>query len=326
MLMPRLVIGIVVLGAMVLAVDTVSGENPSPGLRTGYPNKPVRIVASEPGGGTDFIARILAQEISGSLGQNVIVDNRASTILGQLVAKASPDGYTLLLSGSNLWIGPFLQNVPYDPVKDFLPVTLVTSQPAVLVVHPSVSANSVKDLIGLARAKPGELNYGSASTGTITHLAAELFKAMAGVKIVRIPYKGVGPALTDLIAGQVQLMFPVGAGTLPHIKAGRLRALAVTSAQPSALFPGLPTVATTLPGYDSQATQGMFAPAKTPAPIINRLNQEIVRILHRADVKERFFNAGIESIGSSPQEFAAAIKSEMNRLGKVIKDAGIREN
>ena len=293
-----------------------------------FPTKPVRIVTLEPGGGTDFAARLIAQGLAGNFGHPVIVDNRGGAngiIAVQVVAKALPDGYTLLINGSPVWLLPLLQdNVPYDPVKDLSPIALVTAAPNVLVVHPSSPANSVKELVALAKAKPGTLNYGSAATGGSPHLAAELFKALAGVNIVRIPYKGAVLALNDVIGGQVQVMFPTAATVAPHLKSGKLKVLAVTTAQPSALFPGLPTVAASVPGYESASVIGVFAPAATPAALVTRLNQEIVRVVNRADVKEKFFNSGVETVGNTPAQFAATIKSEMTRMGRVIKDAGIR--
>ena len=290
-----------------------------------YPNKPIRFVTSEVGGGTDFAARVIAQALSGVIGQQVVVENRPGSVIpAHVVAKALPDGYTLLLNGSSLLFLPFMMDkLPYDTVKDFAPVTLAHKSPNVLVLHPSVAVTSVKELIELAKAKRGELNYASSGSGSSVHLAAELFKSMAGVNIVRIVYRGSGPALIDLMAGQVSLMFATPGSAAPHVRSGKVKALAVTSAQPSALFPGLPTVASGLPGYESVSTNGVLAPAGTPAAIINRLNQEIVRVLQRPDVKEKFFNAGSEVIGSSPQQFAATIKSEMAKWGKVIKDANI---
>jgi tripartite-type tricarboxylate transporter receptor subunit TctC len=264
--------------------------------------------------------------MTGSLGQQVIVDNRPTGVMsGQIVSKAQPDGYTLVLSGSILWIMPFLQSVPFDPVKDFSPITLTVSTPNIVVVHPALPVKSVKELIALARSKPGRLNYGTSGTGTANHLAAELFKLMAGVDIVSIKYKSPGAALTDVIAGEVQMMFATAASVAPHIKSARLRSLAVTSNRPSALAPDLPTVAASgLPGYEVETINGILAPAKTPAALITRLNQEIVRALHSADVKEKLFSAGVEAVGSSPEQLAAAIKSEMDRMGRLIKDAGIR--
>ncbi len=302
----------------VLGAGTVCGQT--------YPTKPIRIVTSDPGAGNDFTARLIAQGLTVSLGKQVVVENRpAGVIPGEIVSKARPDGYTLLVYGNNLWIGQLLQNTPYDPVRDFSPITMISRAPNVLVVHPSVPANSVTELLALARSRPGELNYASGSIGSSSHLAAELFKHMGGVNMTWIPYKGGGPAMTALIGGQVQLSFGTAAAVAPHTKSGRLRALAVTSAQPSALLPGLPTIAASdLPGYESVAIYGIFAPAGTPESLINRLNREIVLVLNGADVKERLFNAGAEIVGGSPQEFAAAIKSDTIRVGKMIKDAGIR--
>lgn len=290
-----------------------------------YPNKPIRIVTSEAGGGNDIQARLVAQGLAGALGEQVVVENRPSGVIpGEIVSKAPPNGYTLLLYNNTLWIGPLLQNTPYDVVRDLAPVTSVAKGANVLVVNPATPVKSVADLVALARAKPGELNYGSSGTGASNHLAGELFRAMAGVNIVRINYKGAGPALTALLAGELQLMFPTAGAVTPHVRAGRVRALAVTSAEPTALFPGVPTVAASLPGYESISIYGVFAPAKTPRTIIDKLNEEIVRFLNRADVKEKFFNAGMETVGGPPEQLAATVKSEMARMSKVIRDAGIR--
>lgn len=291
-----------------------------------YPVKPIRIVMGQAGSGIDMVARVIAQGISAPLGQPVIVDNRAGTVAVEAVAKAPPDGYTLLFFGPTAWLAPFLlDTVPYDPVKDLSPITLAVTSPNTLVVHPSMPVKSVKELIALAKARPGELNYASGAAGSSNHLAAELFKAMAGVNIVRVAYKGVPLALNAVIGGQVEMSFPDAGTGSPHVKSGRIRALAVTSAKPSALAPGLPTLAGSgLPGYEAQLILGMFAPAGTPAALINRLNQEIVRVLNSADVKERLFNAGMETVGRPPEQFAATIKTEMAKWGKLIKDAGIR--
>ncbi len=291
-----------------------------------YPSKPVRIVVTGVGSGGDFAARLIAQGISGPLGQQVIVENRVSgTAPGEIVSRATPDGYTLCLAAAPLWIGPFLQKTAYDPVRDFAPVTLAVSSPNVLVVPGSSSVKSVAELIALIKAKPGELNYATSGTGGSGHLAAELFKSMLRADMVRINYKGGGLALNELISGQVQLMFANAGAVAGHLKSGRVHALAVTSAKPSVLFPGLPTVAAGgLPGYELVSVQGIFAPAKTPAAIIRRLNREIVAFLQTAETKQRFFNAGVETLGSTPDELAATVKAEMARLGKVIRDAGIR--
>ena len=317
MSIPHFVTGILWVVVGVLGAGAVSGQN--------YPNRPVRIVCSQPGGGGDFAARMISNAISGSLGQQVIVDNRASVLPGEIVAKAPPDGYTLLLDAASFWIGPLLQETPYDPVRDFLPITLTDKSPSVLVVHPSVPVNSVKELIALAKAKPGTLNYGGPGPGSTPHLNTEMFKSMAGVNIIYVPYKGSGPAVLGLIGGEIQMMIGTAASVSTQIKAGKLKALAVTSPQPSALFPGLPTIAASgVPGYDSEFIQGVFAPAKTPGAVINRLNQEMVRALKSAEVKEKYLNAGIETVGSTPEEFAAAIKSSIAKWSKVIKDANIR--
>jgi len=293
-----------------------------------YPTKPIRIVTNEPGGGLDFALRVMTPALSSGLGQQVIVDNRGGAggvIAADIVAKASPDGYTLLYYSNGIWTLPLLQKVPYDFVRDFTPVTLAASSPNILVVHPSLPVNSVAELIALAKAKPGTLNYASGGRGAPTHLAAELFKSMAGVDIVHIPYKGSGPALISLIGGHEQLMFTVAVGGLVHVKAGRLKPLAVTSAKPSALLPGLPTVAASgLPGYESVSIQGLFAPAKTPAAVVQRLQHQVVRVVARAEVKEKFFNAGTEVVGSTPAEFAAAVQADMTAMAKVIQAAGIR--
>ena len=262
-----------------------------------YPHKPVRIVASGTGGGGDFASRVIAQGLTSNLGQQVVVEHRGGGIgAAEVVARAQPDGYTLMFYGSTIWVSPFMRsNLPYDPVRDFAPVTLAIRSPNVLAVNPSVAAKSVKQLIALVKSKPGELNYAARASGSTPHLAAELFKSMAGVEVVRIPYKSNGAAYTDLLSGQVQLMFATTGGATPHIQSGKLRALAVTGAQPSPLVPGLPTVsAAGLPGYESVSMSGVFVPAKTPRLLINRISSEIIKVLNSADVKERLFGSGVE--------------------------------
>jgi tripartite-type tricarboxylate transporter receptor subunit TctC len=292
----------------------------------GFPNKPLRMVTSDAGGGNDFQARLIARGLSAAFGQQVVIENRPSGVIpGEIVAKASPNGYTLLLYNNALWTGPLMQRVSYDPVKDFAPVTTIAIAPNVLVVNGGLPVKSVGDLIALARAKPGQLNYASSGTGASNHLAAELFKTMAGVNIVRIGYKGAGQALNDLNSGQVQVMFPTAGAIAQHIQSGRVKALAVTSAEPSTVMPGLPTVAAAgLPGYESIAIYGVFAPAGTPRTLIQRLHDEIVRVLATPDVRDKFFVAGIETVGDTPEQLAARVRSEMTRMRKVIADAGIR--
>lgn len=291
-----------------------------------YPNRPVRLVTAEVGAAGDLVSRSIGPGLSERLGQPVIVENRGGSgvIPIELAAKAAPDGHTLLVFGSALWLLPFIQKVSYS-VSDFAPITLAVTTPLILVVHPALPVKSVKELVAFAKAKPGALNYASGISGSATHLPAELFKSMAGVDIVRVAYKGGGPALTAILSGEVQVMFATSTGAGPHVGSGRLRALAVTSAQPSALFPDLPTVAASgLPGYDAASTMCVYAPARTPPALIGRLNQEIARILGRPEVKERFVRAGSEVVASSPAELAAAMKTDMARMGPVIKAAGIR--
>ncbi len=289
-----------------------------------YPSKPIRILTSAVGGGQDILSRLLAQGISGPLGQTVIVENRTSRLLGQLGVKAAPDGYTVLTAASTFILGPLLEKVEYDPVKDFAPITTATSAANVLIVHPSLPVKSVKDLIALAKTRPGELNYASGGTGSSAHLAGELLMSLANVKFQRIDYKGTAMAQTDLISGQVHMMIAAPGAVVPHIQAGRLRALGVTSAGPSKLFPGLTPVAATLPGYDITAKTGIMAPAGTPPAIINRLNQEIARVLNREDIREKLLNLGMEAVNSTPEEFAGQIKSDLAKVGKIVKDAGIQ--
>ncbi len=293
-----------------------------------FPSRPLRIVASEAGGGGDFAARLIAQGLTASLGKPVVVENHGGGVIaGEIVAKAAADGHTLLLYGNTFWLLPLMrERMPYDPLRDFAPVTMATRATNILVVQPSLPVKSVSDLMELAKAKPGELNYGSAAAGTANHLAGELFKAMAGIDLVRVPYRGTASVLNALLAGQVQLMFATAASVPPQVRAGRLRALAVTSLEPSILFPELPTMAAAgLPGFESVSLHGVFVPAKTPAAFVNRLNGAIVQVLKRTEVRERFLANGVEIIAGSPSELAATMKSEIARMGKVIRDAGIRD-
>ena len=313
--------------AVIYCAGACVAQAASTGSVQDYPNRPLRIVTSEAGGGNDLHARLVARGLSGALGQQVIVENRPSGVIpGDIVAKANPNGYTLLLYNNALWIGPLMQAAPYDPLKDFAMVTTVSISPNVLVVTPSLPVKSLAELIALAKAKPGELNYASSGTGASNHLAAELLKSMAGINIVRIGYKGASQAMNDLIAGQVQLMFPTAGAVAAHVRAGRVRALAVSSTGASSLLPGLPAVAATLPGYESIAIYGLFLPARTPQSIINRLHKETVQVLNVPDVKEKLQSVGVEVIGDMPDQLAARVRADIARMGKVIKDAGIRGN
>ena len=242
----------------------------------------------------------------------------------ELVAKAPADGYTLLVASASLWTSQFLRDdVPWDPLQDYAPISLLVTSPNILIVHPSLPVRSVKELIALARARPGALNYASGQSGASSHIAAELFEAMSGVELLRVAYKGQGPAMLSLITGETQVSFPTAAAATPFIKSGRARPLAVTTAKPSALAPGLTTLAAAgLPGYESKAILGMFAPAKAPAAVISRLNVEIVRTLNEPDVKQRLLASGAEPVASTPQELLAEMKSDMATTGKLLKKIG----
>ena len=293
-----------------------------------YPTKPVRIVTATPGSGSDVMSRIVSQRLTPILGQQVIVDNRGGGGIfpAEIVARSAPDGYTLLYYSSTHWLLPYLRDkAPYDPLKDFSPITLTVIQPNVLVVHPSLPVTNVTDLIALARSKPGDLNYATGGRGSPSHLAGELFNSMAKVNIVNVHYKGAGPALTAVLGTEIPIMFAIATNVPPHLKAGRLRALGVTSAHPIARMPELPTLtASGLPGYEFVAAYAFWAPARTPAAITTRLNREIVQILRRPDVTEPFLNQGIEVVASTPEQLVAHAKAEMSRMGKVIREAGIR--
>jgi tripartite-type tricarboxylate transporter receptor subunit TctC len=280
------------------------------------------------GGGNDLVSRLIAQGISGPLGQQVIVENRSGGLVaGEAAARAAPDGYTLLVMSGSLWVGPLVRRkVPYDVQRDFIPITLADRAPNILVVHPSLPVKSVRELIAFAKARPGALNFSSAGTAASSHLSGELFKAMSGISVVNIQYKAHSQEMIDLIAGRIHMAFSNPQTSQAYIKAGKLRALAVTSPQPSALVPGLPTIAASgLPGYESESFHAAFAPAKTPDAIVRRLNQEIVNALRAPETKELLLSSGVESVGSSPEELVALLKADIARWGKVIREAGIRE-
>jgi tripartite-type tricarboxylate transporter receptor subunit TctC len=302
---------------------TAPAQIPPTGAGPAYPVKPLRMITAEAGGGSDFTTRLIAGPLAAALGQQVLVDNRG-LLAAEIAARAPADGYSLLLSGATLWLQSFLrEKVPYQ-ITDFAPVSTATRAPNILVIHPQVPAKSVPALIALAKARPGELNYATSGNGNSVHLAGEMFRAMAGVNIVRVNYRGAARALTDLSAGQVQLMFGVPGSVTPHVKAGRLTALAVTSAEPSPLAPGLPVVAATVPGYESESNLAIFAPAGTPAAIVARLNDEITRVLRRPDMRDKFLASGSEPVASTPDALAALVRADMNKAGAIIKAAGIR--
>ena len=296
-----------------------------------YPGRPIRIVdAFPPGGPSDIVGRSMSPRLSEALGQPVVIDNRggAAGVVGcDLVAKAAPDGYTLLLGPSGaLTIQPSLSaKLPYDPQRDFEPVTQLTSGPQVIAVNPGVPAKSVADLISLAKAKPGQLNYASGGTGTANHLAAEVFKLAAGVDIVHVPYKGTGPALASVLTGETQMIVSSLLPALPHLKSGKMRALAVTSTSRSSAVPDVPTASESgLPRFETSSWHGILAPAKTPRGIIARLHDDFVKVLNMADVRERLMAQGLNVVGSTPQAFAAYIRSETVKYARVIKQVGIK--
>ena len=295
----------------------------APAHAQNYPVKAIRIVTSPAGGGNDFPARLIARALTGPLGQQVVVDNRATILIADIVAKSPPDGYTLLVTGSAHWIGPLIDKVTYDAVRDFAPITLIDRSPSVLVVHPSMPLKSVKQFIALAKARPGEMNFSVGGPGTSGHLGAILFNHMAGVKIVNVPYKGTAPALLAVMTGEVHAMFGSAGSVAPHLAGGRLRALAVGSATPSRLAPGMPTVAEAgLPGFLSEALHALFAPAGTPPAAVALLNREVGNYLRSPEAQDIFLKAGIEPSPGTPEEFAAVMKSEVERIAPVLKAAG----
>jgi tripartite-type tricarboxylate transporter receptor subunit TctC len=293
-----------------------------------YPAKTVRIVAAAAGGGGDFQGRLLAQAISGPLGQPVIVENRGSSLLSaETVQKAPPDGYTLLVQGASLWVSGLMMQLSYDAVRDFAPIVHISREVFLLAVHPSMPVKTVKELIALAKARPGQLDFVTGSAGGPGHLGLELFNAMAGVKLTRIAYKGTAPSVTGLISGDGHVTIADSPLVMPHTKSGKLRALAVTSATPSALAPGMPTLAESgVPGFEQVGASGIWAPVKTPAAIINRLSQEMARYLRTPEARDRLLSAQLDVVGGTPEQFDAFIKSDIAKWNKVIKDAGIKLN
>ena len=296
-----------------------------------FPDKPVRfVIGFTPGGPSDILARAVGQKLAERWGQQVVIENRpgaGGNLAAEAVAKSAPDGYTWLLGNNSILATnhALYRKLPYDPVKDFAPVALVAVQPNILVVHPDVKANSVMELVSLAKQSPGKMNYASSGAGAAAHLAGELFKTMAGVDIVHVPYKGAQPALTDLIAGQVQLMFATSASVIPYMKAGRLRALAVTTAQRSPSVPELPTVSEAgLAGFEATTWHGVVIPAAAPAPLVQKLNQDINAVLKEKELSERLAGLGAEVLTGSPRDFADYIAREIPKWTKVVRDSGAK--
>ncbi len=315
----------------IIAVLLVTLAWSGPALAQNFPSKPIRfVVPYAPGGSTDIVARILAQKLSDAMGQQVVVDNRpgaGGSIGADVVAKSPPDGYTMVTAVTGtMAINQFLyRKLPFDPDKDFAPVTQVGSLPLILVVHPSLPAKNVREFIAMAKAKPGQLNYGSSGVGTATHMTTELFKSMAGVDLVHIPYKGSGQVMGDVIGGQLALIFDQIVSSLPHVQGGKLRMLAITSAKRFPSLPDLPTIAESgVPGYESISWAGVAVPAGTPKEIIARLHAEIVKVLAAPDIRERFLRDGIETIGSTPEQFTEHIRRERIKWAKVVKDSGAK--
>jgi len=312
------------------AFSATSAAQNNSRLSESFPQRPVRWIAPfPPGGAADIVSRLIGQKLTEAWGQQIVVDNRpgaGGNVGTEIAARAAPDGYTVVLVPATFTTYPSLTKKPaYDPLKDFTPITLVSSSPTILVVNPSLPVKNVQDLIALARAKPGELNYASSGIGASAHMAAELFKSMTKTNIVHVPYKGQPPALLDLMSGRVQIMFPNIPVALPHIKSGRLRALAVSTAKRSALFPELPTIAESgLPGFEVLQWSGLMAPAGTAKGIVAKYQRDIAKTLKLPDVRQSLKSQGFEAVGNTPAEFSDYIRAEIRKWAKVIREAGIR--
>ena len=312
-------IGLAILSLAVICAGAASAQN--------YPTRPIRLLTAGAGGGSDIVSRLLAQGLGARLGQPVVVDSRVGgVIIAEIAAKAAPDGYTLVIYSSGLWLIPLMQERPtYDATRDFSPIALVGSSPMVLVVHPSVAAKSVQELIALAKSKPGQLSSATGPLGATPHLSLELFKSMAGVDILTVAYRNIAAGVTDVLGGRVQMMFPNTGAAMPQIKAGKLRGLGVGSLKPSALAPGLPTISESgLPGFEGVSAYGLFAPARMPQALVARLNAEAVAVLTAPEASEKIFAAGVEPIGSTPERLRAQMTSDVAKFGKIIRAAKIR--
>ena len=316
--------------ACLTALALVTGAHAQTKAPGAYPTKPVRLVVPfVPGGPTDIQARILAEKLSQRLGQQVIVDNRGGAggnIGMEITAHAPADGYTLVIATVGTWaVNPHLYKLPFDVVADFSPITQVSSSPGVLIVHPSVNAKTVKELIALAQGKPGELNYGSSGVGGFGHICGELFTLMTRTKMTHIPYKSSAPSLTDLISGQIQVLFNNMISTVPHVKANRVRALATTGAKRSPALPELPTVSESgVPGYENSSWSAIAGPAKMPRPLVTRLHKDFTDILKMPDVQQKHSEVGADIVANTPEQFHAYLKTEVSKFGKLVKAAGIK--
>jgi tripartite-type tricarboxylate transporter receptor subunit TctC len=302
----------------------------APAYAQEYPTKPIRVIVPfAPGGGLDITARLIGQKITERWGQNFVVDARpgAATIVGTEIASRAPaDGYTLLMITTTFAINPALyKKLPYDPLRDFAPLTQLNSQPNIVVVSPTFQASSIRDLIALAKTKQGELTFASPGAGSAPHLSGELFQRMAGISMIHVPYKGIPPAVTDVLGGRVAMLFTTTISAAPHLKSGKLKALALTSAKRLASMPEVPTIAESLPGYEAEAFQGVVAPAGVPRAIVEKLGAALAAIVKSRDIAERFEADGAVPVGSSPQQFAAFLRSEMVKWGKVVREARIQQ-
>jgi len=315
------------IGALAAGVITPPGTAQAADAKD-YPTRPVRLVVPfPPGGANDILGRFFALKLTDRLGESMVVDNRpgADGIIGSgIVARAQPDGYNLLVASTSYTMNPAIHSVPFDPSKSLIPVSLFGTGPSVLVVHPSFAANSIAELIAVAKTRPGKISYASSGVGGFNHFGGELFKQMAGVDIVHVPYKGGLPAMTDLMAGRVETQFNTLLPLIPHIKAGKMRALGVGTTRRSPVFPDVPTIAEALPGYESVIWWGILAPAGTPAPIVARLNREIGAILQEPETRKRFANEASETIVAPPEVFGKLIATELEKWARIAKQANIR--
>ena len=317
-------------GGLAGSVCLATAQTTSTGSGQTYPSRSVRVIVPyAPGGGSDILGRLLAAKISDDFGQQFVIDNRAggnATIGTQMLARAAPDGYTLGVLDTALTINPGLfAKLPYDAIKDFAPITLIASSPLILVVHPSVPVKTAKELIALAKAQPGQLTFSSAGGGTASHLSQELFKSITRINVIHVPYKGAGPAMTALLAGEVAMSFSLPAAIPPHVKAGRARALAITGAKRFPGFPDIPTLnETSVEGVEADPYWGMFAPAGTPQPIINRLHEVFVKHINAQDMSKRLIDMAFVTVANTPAEFGAYLRADLVKWGKVIKEAGVQ--
>jgi tripartite-type tricarboxylate transporter receptor subunit TctC len=308
--------------AMLLALVATAGMNAH--AQDKYPSRPVRIVTSTPGGGNDFLARIVAPPLSNAIGQQIIVDNRPSRLVGGIAARSTPDGYTLVVGGSTMQYTPLMEKIDYNAITDFTPVSLLERSPNVLVASPALKVSNVSELVALARAKPGVLNYGTGASGASLHLAAELFMIATNTRLARVPYKATGPAVLGLLTNEVQVVFATAGSVVPLLKDGKLKALGVTTAKPTPLVPGIPTIAQQgVPGFELVTIGFILAPARTPQSIVKILNQHVVKLMQQPDVKERLAAGGSDASSSSPEELGRFMREDDLRMRKLFKQLGL---